>query len=173
MATSLTEVLAGVGIAAVLVFFLTKFSSDRPRMRNVVRLLIPYTYVIPVLASLFALAWPTPVRIAFGVALISIYPSMEVIWRSANSQGYRCIPMAIADALPFGYVGMFFGEAMFSTAGVYLLIISSRSQQTTASTAVAWVVLVVLSHLFLSCVFRWLAYRSASQKPKLASVDRE
>ncbi|MGH7795709.1 MAG: hypothetical protein ACREQ2_12620 [Candidatus Binatia bacterium] len=166
---SLAEILIGVFVAAGLAFGLTNFSDSRPGMRNVLKLLVPYTYVIPVLASLFVLGWPVPLRIVFGVTLISVFPCMEVMWRSTKSLGLRCIPMAIAEALPFAYLGMFFGEAMFSTVGVYLLMILSRAQRETASTAFALAMIVVLSFLLLSYAFHWVAYQKMQQERRLRS----
>ena len=156
---SLAEVLLGVSIAAGSAVVITQLSNHRSGARQIVELLVPYTFVIPVLISLVALPWPRPLRIAFGVALISIYPCMEVMWRTAIHIGHRAVPIAIDEALPFAFIGMLFGEAMFSTSGVYLLIIQARSHQATTNRAVALAVLIFATLVLLSSCFRWIANR--------------
>jgi hypothetical protein len=73
--------------------------------------------------------------------------------------------MAIREALPFAYAGMFFGEAMFSTVGTYIAIISARSHQATINTAVGLALLVYLSYLIISSLFQWI-YRKGIQTPE-------
>lgn len=71
--------------------------------------------------------------------------------------------MSVAESLPFGFIGMLFGEAMFSEAGAFLFLVKARSQAATADIAVTVALLICVIIIVVESSLRRISYCWASR----------
>ncbi len=162
-AFSLAVLSSGLAVGVGFAFLLAESQFNHPLVKRCAIHIIPFTYVVPLLLSLFWVIWvgvaPQSLRTGFGVALLSFYPAVDVLWGSANKSVYSRLSLAAAEALPFAFVGLIVGDAIFATHGLSFLMIVGRVKSATlvAGTAVAFFVIIVF--LMLSALLRWIGKR--------------
>jgi len=150
---SLLEILFGLMVGAFTAGFVYYGLYRNARFRASTLPLIPLTYVVPLVGSVFWLAWVGafggPLRTTIGIALITFFPLLQTLVGLKNQDPLCRIFMAVDEALPFAFVAMIFGEAVNTTVGLGFFILSARSDslisEATAAALMAFGLLVLFS----------------------------
>jgi ABC-type nitrate/sulfonate/bicarbonate transport system permease component len=162
-AFSLTVLSGGLAVGVGLAFLVAKSQFDNSVAKRCAIHIIPFTYVVPILFSLFWVIWlgiaPQSLRTGLGVALLSFYPAVEVLWGSVNYPIRSRLTLAAAEALPFAFVALIVGDAIFSTHGLSFLMIMGRVKSGTLVSSAAVAFFVIILFLILSISLRWVGRR--------------
>jgi ABC-type nitrate/sulfonate/bicarbonate transport system permease component len=126
------------------------------------------TGVVPIALSVLFLIWfgiLTSGQTVAGVALLTCFPFLQVLWGLRDRPLLCRILLAIDDALPFGFVAMLFGEAMSSVAGLGFLMMSMHTDERLTDEGLAAAILTVALLIILSGTLRFVVRWSQIVQP--------
>jgi ABC-type nitrate/sulfonate/bicarbonate transport system permease component len=159
---SLAEIFGGLvlGGGVALVVYKSSFAGNFWRKRLV--LVLPLTYITPIMISPFLLGWGILTgasQTTIGVALLSFFPFIQVLWGLPDCP-LACRILAAADeALPPAFVAMLFGETMHAFSGLGFFMLTVRDHTHRATEAVATLLIIIALLIGLSAIFRTIIKR--------------
>jgi ABC-type nitrate/sulfonate/bicarbonate transport system permease component len=160
---SLAVLSGGLAVGVGLAFVVAKSQFNNSVVKRCAIYIIPFTYVVPILFSLFWVIWlgitPQSLRTGLGVALLSFYPAVEVLWGSVNYPIRSRLTLAAAEALPFAFVALIVGDTIFSTHGLSLLMFMGRVKSETLVSSAAVAFFITAIFLVITILLRWAGKR--------------
>lgn len=170
---SLLEVTGGLILAGAAALLVCKRISTNSTFRSLVILLLPLTYVVPIVLPLFLFYWllaiPSlprvlgtasfPLQTTAGVAFLAFFPFVQALWGLRTLPLFCRILMAVDEALPFAVVAMFFGEVMHAVAGLGFFTLVARHLTHRVTEGIATSLISVALLVILSSTIRWIVKR--------------
>lgn len=164
---SLWEVLAGLVLSGGLSLLLYGMVSIRSNIRNYLFPIIPLTNITPIVLSVLIIIWFRLLgswQTVGGVALLSFFPFLQVLW-ALRDQPLLCrMLLAIDDSLPFAFIAMLFGEAMSAVGGLGFLMMFTHTNTNMTDEGLAVAVVTFALLIALSSAARVLAKHSCLQR---------
>ena len=169
---SSVEIIGGIVLATVLAFPICEGFVRNSRLAKI-HWIVLAMYVAPAVLVV-------PTIIAFGVGLVSkmilicaivLFSLARALWSYTNLGLVGRFLLAVDEALPYAFSGMFFAEAYAATAGLGFLILVSRATGFIAGRlAIALITFGLL--VFISSVLRFIVKRLVISEPEenVASV---
>ncbi len=146
---SLLEMIGGLGFAGCVALIFVRGLSANVAAKRWPFMLLPLTYITPILLPLFllhqsvlTLSWQTTA----GVASLSFFPFVQTLWGLRDQPLRLQMLLAAEDALPFAFVAMLFGETMNAVAGLgFLMAVAHTLWESVPISMVALGLLIGLS----------------------------
>ncbi len=161
LGVSLLEVCGGLIAAGGAASLVVRGMSMNSTFKTWMNLLLPLTYVAPMVLPLFVIYWFQLAGVwqsTAGVAFLSFFPFVQVLWGLRDRPPLFRVLIAAAEALPFAFVAMIVGETLNAVAGLgFLILVAHTLSQTATALAVALLTFAVLTGL--SSTLLWIAKR--------------
>ncbi|MBI4488709.1 MAG: hypothetical protein HY694_06455 [Deltaproteobacteria bacterium] len=167
---SLIEVLGGLFLGGVAGLVTFRGLSTHNTLKTWLLPFLPLTYVVPIVLPLIVIHWvgryTGPWRITLGVALLTFFPFIHVLWGLRARPTLCRILLATDEALPFAFVAMIIGEAMNGVAGLGYFMVVARVTRNTVDAGLAASLLTVALFVILSASLRSLVKQTYFQQGK-------
>lgn len=130
---SVVEVIGGLILGGCTALLVSNSMSVRGTFKSFMLPLIPLTYAVPIFVPavlpLFGINRLGLVSLStiVGITLLTFFPFSQVLWGMRNHPFPLRVLLAADDALPFAFVGMFFGELWGAVAGLGFLVAAAFS----------------------------------------------
>jgi ABC-type nitrate/sulfonate/bicarbonate transport system permease component len=159
---SLLEILVGLLMAGGLALAVSGRMSQSSYFRAQMLRLLNITYVVPLILALLVSNWvgrAAEVSVTvLAVSLISFYPFIKIIWGLRGRPVVSRVLLGAAEAMPFAFVGMIFGELWGATKGLGFIAVLARAElRINEAMAVSLLIFVLLT--IFSSTLRWIAKR--------------
>ncbi|MBI4487781.1 MAG: hypothetical protein HY694_01730 [Deltaproteobacteria bacterium] len=160
---SIFEAFGGLLLAGGVALIVRRALFAGATFRNWAFPFLSLTYIAPIVLSVVLIVWAQPYgvypwRIAVGVALLSFFPFMQVLWGLRERPLSFQILLAADEALPFAFVAMLFGEAFTSVVGLGFFMVVARAKlyiaESVAASLLTLALLIGLSSA-LRAVVKW------------------
>jgi len=161
IAISLIEMFFGLSLGGLIVCFVAARLTKSDGLSRLLSCLLPMTYVAPIGIWLWIIAWEFPGLIGVWhkmilVACLTFFPLLQAFWGLRDRPIPQRIALAIDDALPFAFVGMFFGELFAATAGIgFVVVIAAATSLFEDAVGACLIILTLLTGI--SAVLRFLS----------------
>jgi ABC-type nitrate/sulfonate/bicarbonate transport system permease component len=172
IAVSAREISEGLLLSGVLALILVKVvETANSRVR--LSWLFALTHLVPIVLAFRLIFW-----IGVGhwlkvvmVAAASLYPFTETLWGLRAAPRMTRVLMALDNALPYAFFGMFFGEAYGATAGVGFFVLVARA--TGYETEALAASLIALSLMIaVSFILRFIVKRLITAEAELMLLGK-
>lgn len=171
IAVSLLEVFVGLISGGGVAVILAKNMSDKVQLRHLMFSLLPLTFIVPIMLRSVEGHWvgwdyrswaSLIVWITLAVGFMTFYPFVLALWGLRGHPVVCRILLAAADALPYAFLAMLFGETMSSARGLGFYIVVTRNtlsiSRSLGGSLLAFGLLLLLSALLRSAA-RQLMHR--------------
>jgi ABC-type nitrate/sulfonate/bicarbonate transport system permease component len=152
---SLIEIVLGIVSGGGMAIFVSLLCWKKSSYRSLMLRVFGLTYVITIILPGFVMEYVQrnlDIWLSCGaVAAISFFPFLRALMASMDCPWGCRILLAVEEALPYGFVGMIFGESIQASAGLGLsMTIASATAQAMRGVAVAITVVSVFLILSVS-----------------------
>jgi ABC-type nitrate/sulfonate/bicarbonate transport system permease component len=148
---SLLEIFGGLVIGGGVALIISMGLSRSVIFRNLMLPLLPLTYVVPIV---LLPAWSFQLGLIFSkwttacVAFLSFFPFVQAFWGLRDQPLLLRILLAVDDALPYAFIAIVYGEAMYATAGLgFAVVVEAAASQSDKTLAVFLLTLGLLAGL--------------------------
>ena len=159
---SLLEVTCGLALGCLVAQICFVLLCRSVILRKLLFLVLPLTYISAIVLWLVAFVmWPNWISYfmffwhkVIAVGSLTFYPLIRSLWGLRDRPMLGRFLLAIDEALPIAFVGMFFGEAYAATQGVgfFTLVAKATNQSGQAISASLLTIALIFA---LSTLLRW------------------
>jgi ABC-type nitrate/sulfonate/bicarbonate transport system permease component len=154
---SFSEIFIGIALGIVCAMLIYKALETNLREQ-----LFPYVLLLnitPVFAQTVLMWWLTigSLQKTLSIALISIYPIVEILWGLRQRPLRMVLPLAVVRALPYAVAMMIFGEATAATVGLGFFMIVAHATAETVPEGIAASIILVALYLIFTEFFKYLS----------------
>lgn len=162
MGFSLLEVLCGLGLGGLAAQTTFVLLSRSVSLRKLIFLVMPLTHISAIVLWLivfvmwqnsisnFVYFWHKVIAIGF----LTFYPLIRSLWGLRDRPIFYRFLLAIDEALPIAFVGMFFGEGYAASQGLGFFAVIAKVTDRSAQAISACLVAIALVFA-LSALLRW------------------
>jgi ABC-type nitrate/sulfonate/bicarbonate transport system permease component len=159
---SLLELFEGLVVGGLGALIISKALGTNETFRRWMLSLLPLTYVVPFVFSLFIMHWiggyTGPWRIALGAGFLTFFPFIQAMWGLQEHRLACRVLIAVDEALPFAFVAMLFGETINAVTGLGFFTVVARASLK-VDQAIATSMITLALFILLSAMLRGLAKR--------------
>ena len=154
------EMFSGMLVGVALAMVVNEIFKILPIPKDILFAGVPLLFLTPLMALTILSTWffqqgPWP-KIA-AVALLCLFPMLEVFWGTGRyPTGFRIL-MGLDQALPFAFLALLFSESMAATQGLGFLLVDASRVSRGRSEGLAVVLVITFLLTVYSCVLRFIA----------------